>query len=83
MVLVLVMFVLHTVHKAATWYQAWLAFIFYGDDAVQGTMIIQGIIISPTLDAIYTIQDLLTTLRLGIADGIMVSLSHRSLETLD
>jgi hypothetical protein len=76
MVLVLVMLVLHTIHKAVSWYQTWLAFIFYGDDLVKGTMIIQGIIITPTLNAIYTMQDLLNTLRLGIADGIMVSLSH-------
>jgi hypothetical protein len=76
MMLVLIMFILHTIHKAVNWYQAWLAFIFHGDDVVQGAMIIEGFVITPTLNAVYTMQDLLTTLRLGIADGIMVSFSH-------
>jgi hypothetical protein len=71
--LIVVMFAIQTIHSICTWYIAWLGFIHYSDmpdqalDALEedGTRFLHWVIAS--------MDDLHTTLRLAIADSIMVS----------
>jgi hypothetical protein len=72
--LVVLMLFLQTVHNIGTWYIAWLGFIYYGDAPAQAleALEVDGTT-SLSLHIISSILDLLTTLRLSIADSIMVS----------
>jgi hypothetical protein len=74
MALIVLMLILQTIHNICQWYIVWLGFIYYGDmpeqalDALEldGTTSVSLRVAGPMLD-------LLTTLRLAIADSIMVS----------
>jgi hypothetical protein len=75
------MFALATIHNICNWYTAWLGFIYYSDapdralDAPDRALDALDVdeTTSLSLHAIGSMLDLLTTLRLGIADSIMVS----------
>jgi hypothetical protein len=69
--LIVLMFVLQTIHSACLWYLTWLGVVYYGEstsDTLEGDELT-----SLSLLAINSMSDLLTTLRLAIADSIMVS----------
>ena len=76
--LIVLMFSLETVRNACNWYTTWLGFIYYSDvpDQALDAFEIDGVI-SLSLRVVGSMEDLLTTLRLTIADSIMVStVSH-------
>jgi hypothetical protein len=77
--LIVLMFTLQTIHNVCNWYITWLGFIYYSDvpDQALDALEVGGISSLPLL-VVGSMFDLLITLRLAIADGIMVS-SHRSL----
>jgi hypothetical protein len=70
--LITLMFVLQSVHNIVTWYQLWLGFIYYGSTSDEATAVFEGLETAPVLVAINSMEDLLTTLRLAIADSIVV-----------
>jgi hypothetical protein len=72
--LIVLMLFLQTVHNIGTWYISWLGFIYYGDAPAQAldALEVDGTT-SLSLRIISSILYLLTTLRLSIADSIMVS----------
>ena len=72
--LIVLMFSLQTVHNACSWYTTWLSFIYYSNapDQALNALEMNGIT-SFTLHALVSMNILLTTLRLAIADSIMVS----------
>jgi hypothetical protein len=72
--LIVFMFVLQTVHDVCIWYILWLAFIKNGGSPDQALTVLEGVPVSNTIIAIISFGDLHTTLRLAIADGIMVHL---------
>ena len=71
--LILLMFALQTIHNVCNWYITWLGFIYYGDapDQALDALEVDGARLS--LRVVASMFDLLTTLRLAIADSIMVS----------
>jgi hypothetical protein len=71
--LIVVMFALQTIRNIGNWYITWLDFIYYGDapDQALDALEIDGLKLS--LRVIGSMFDLFTTLRLAIADSIMVS----------
>jgi hypothetical protein len=72
--LVVLMFVLQTIHNICNWYITWLGFIYYSDmpdQALNALEVDQLVMLS--LEVIVSIFDLLITMRLAIADSIMVS----------
>ena len=72
--LIVLMFTIQTVHNACNWYTAWLGFIYYSttpDQALDALEVDGGT--GPSLVAIGSMNVLLTTLRLAIADSIVVS----------
>jgi hypothetical protein len=72
--LIVLMFVLQTIHNAFDWYLVWLSFIRYGDAPDQALDVLEGDgTTSLSLRAIGSLSTLLTSLRLAIADSIMVS----------
>jgi hypothetical protein len=77
--LIIVMFILQTVHNIGTWYIQWLGFIDYSDtpDRALDALEVDGTT-SVSLRVIGSMLFLMTTLRLAIADSIMVSI-HPSL----
>ena len=72
--LIVLMFVLQTVHSACNWYPTWLGFIYYSNAPDQA---LDALAVDPlmnlTLQVTGSMNDLLSTLRLAIADSIMVS----------
>ena len=72
--LIVLMFALQTIHIIGNWYIAWLGFVYYSDapDQAVDSLKINGLA-SPSLQGVGSINTLLTTLRLAIADSIMVS----------
>jgi hypothetical protein len=72
--LILLMFALQTIHSGCQWYITWLGFIYYSDSPEQALDAFQ---IDPLttlwLRVAASLGDLITTLRLAIADSIMVS----------
>ena len=70
------MFLCETVSIACNWYVTWLGFIHYGgaSDQALDALMVDGVA-SLSLRVIGSTLDLLVTLRLAIADSIMVSLS--------
>ena len=84
MALILAMFTLHTIHIASNWYITWLAFIKYGgttDDA--WSVLVNGGPSAVTTVALDGLNDLLTVLRMAIADSIMASLPFPFLPVLN
>jgi hypothetical protein len=76
MCLIMVMFALQTVHNIINWYNMWLAFIDYGDNIDGSFLVLLGLDTGTTSSqfAIFAVQELLVTFRLGIADSILVNL---------
>jgi hypothetical protein len=74
MALIVLMFGLQTIHNVCNWYIAWLGFVYYGnapDQALDAFEVDEQI--SLTLLVAQSMFDLLATLRLAIADSILVS----------
>ena len=72
--LIVLMFSLQTVRNACSWYTTWLGFIYYSNAPDQALHALEkNGITSLTLHALVSMNILLTTLRLAIADSIMVS----------
>ena len=72
--LIVLMFALQTVHGACNWYTTWLSFIYYSnvpDQALDALEVDE--LTNLSLHVIDSIDDLLTTSRLAIADSIVVS----------
>jgi hypothetical protein len=76
--LIILMFALQTIHNVCVWYITWLGFIHYGDvpDKALDTFEEDGATLTVRLAT--SLAVVLTTLRLAIADSIMVS-THPSL----
>ena len=75
MCLIVLMFVLQTIHNICTWYITWLGFIYYSGmhDQALDALEVDGAKL--LLQVIGSMLGLLTTLRLAVADSIMVSTS--------
>ena len=71
--LIVLMFSLQTVHSACDWYITWLGFIYDSNAPDQALDVLETGGTSHSVHVIYAMDDLLTPLRLGIADSIMVS----------
>ena len=71
--LIVLMFALQTIHNICNWYITWLGLIYYSDagDQALDALEVDGAKLS--LRIVGSLVDLLTTLRLAIADSIMVS----------
>ena len=67
------MWILQTVHNVCNIYDSWVAFIQYGDTADGTAAVLDGEIITRPLVAVDAVGELLSTLRLATADGIMVN----------
>jgi hypothetical protein len=73
--LIVLMYALQTIHSACNWYITWLGFIYYGNTPDQAfDALEQDGSTSLSLLVIGSMFELLVTLRLGIADSIMVSI---------
>jgi hypothetical protein len=68
--LIVLMFTLQTIHNVCNWYITWLGFIYYGDAPEKALDVLE---VDGAVLVFQSILDLLTTLRLAIADSIMVS----------
>jgi hypothetical protein len=72
--LIVLMFALQTVHNASNWYTTWLGFIYYSNAPDQALDALEvNSPISLSLRVVGSMENLLTALRLAIADSIMVS----------
>jgi hypothetical protein len=71
--LIVLMFTLKTISIICNWYPAWLGFIYYSNAPDQALDVLETGGTSHSVHVIYAMDDLLTPLRLGIADSIMVS----------
>jgi hypothetical protein len=73
MVLILVMYINESALAALDWYLGWLAYVKYGGSEDQAAAIV-GLPEKTPLTVLYidSVSFLLATLRLGIADSIMV-----------
>ena len=72
--LIVLMFALQTIDNVCNWYITWLGFIYYGDAPDQALDALQvDETTSFSLHLVGSMIDLLTTLKLAIADSIMVS----------
>jgi hypothetical protein len=72
--LIMLMFTLQTIHNICDWYIVWLGFIHYEDapDQALDALELDGAA-SISLRVAGSMVNLLTTLKLAIADSIMVS----------
>jgi hypothetical protein len=74
MVLILVMYINESALTALDWYLGWLAYVKYSGSEDQATAIFWATEETPlTVLYIFAVSNLLETLKLGIADSIMVS----------
>ena len=73
MCLITLMFALQTVHNIINWYNMWLAFIDYGDNIDGSFLVLLGLDTTPSQFALFAVQELLVTFRLGIADSILAN----------
>jgi hypothetical protein len=72
--LLVLMFTIQTISIACEWYIVWLGLIYYGDAPDQALPALEmDRATSLSLRVLSSIFDLLTALRLAIADSIMVS----------
>ena len=71
--LIVLMFALQTIHNICNWYTTWLGFIYYSDASDQALDALEVDEAKLSLRVVGSMEDLLTTLRLTIADSIMVS----------
>jgi hypothetical protein len=72
--LIVLMFALQTIHNICNWYITWLGFIYYGDAPDQALNALEVDPTSLSLLVVDAIFILLATLRLAIADSVMVSI---------
>ena len=73
MILILVMYIVETVLVAFDWYSGWLAYVQYSGSEEQAvTMFITSEETPLTVINMVLVQVLFVTIRLGIADSIMV-----------
>jgi hypothetical protein len=72
--LIMLMFTIQTIDNIGNWYITWLGFIYYSNapDQALDALEVDGVA-SLSLRVVGSIFDLLLTLRLAIADSIMVS----------
>jgi hypothetical protein len=72
--LIMLMFAIQTIDNIGNWYIAWLGFIYYSNapDQALDALVVDGVT-SLSLRVVGSMFDLLLTLRLAIADSIMVS----------
>jgi hypothetical protein len=71
--LIVLMFALQTIHNTCDWYIVWLGFIYYNEMPDQAMDALQSNgTTSLSLRLVGSMFSLLTTLRLAIADSIMV-----------
>jgi Na+/proline symporter len=76
MSLIVLMFIMQTIHNAAVYYEAWLGFIQYGGTSNQALAVfIDDEAAVPLIIPTYSMSQFLGVLRLAIADSIMVSTS--------
>jgi hypothetical protein len=74
MALIVLMFTLQTIESACSWYKLWLGFIYYDDVPDQALEALEGEATpSTTVWLVEATINMLLTLRLAIADSIMVS----------
>ena len=73
MYLIVLMFALQTIHNADYWYRVWVAFIKDDGNPQHEVIMIENTRTTRVLYATGTLEDILTTFRLAIADSIMVS----------
>jgi hypothetical protein len=74
MALIVLMFTLQTIEAACNWYIKWLGFIYYDDAPDQALEALEGEAApNTTVWAVEATINILVTLRLAIADSIMVS----------
>jgi hypothetical protein len=71
--LIVVMFALQTIHNIGNWYITWLGFIYYSDAPDQALDALEVNGVKLALRIIGSMFDLLITMRLAIADSIMVN----------
>jgi hypothetical protein len=72
--MIVLMFALQTVHNACEWYTTWLGFIYYSNAPDKALGALEGDErITLSLWVIGSMGDLLTTLRLVIANSIVVN----------
>jgi hypothetical protein len=74
MALIVLMFTLQTIESACGWYIKWLGFIYYDDAPDQALEALEGQ--APPNTTVWAVEatvNMLVTLRLAIADSIMVS----------
>jgi hypothetical protein len=74
MCLIVVMFALQTIHNICNWYITWLGFIYYSDvpDKALDALEVDDLAML-SLRILDSMFDLLTTMRLAVADSILVS----------
>ena len=72
MVLIALMFVIQTIRSGCGWYRGWLGFIKLGGTSDDALYVLEGGEPTPGLITTGAVEDLTATLRLGIADSIMV-----------
>ena len=77
------MWILQTVHNVCNIYENWVAFIQYGDTTDGTTAVLDEEIITRPLVAVYAVGPLMGTIRLAIADGIMVNRAQTEMMTSD
>ena len=71
--MIVLMFALQTIHNMCNWYITWLSFIYYSDAPDQALETLEEDGARLSVRVFDSMEDLLTTLRLAIADSIMVS----------
>ena len=72
MTLIVAMYINQAIHVSINWYLSWLAYIKYGGSSEAMAMFTQTEEIPLTVIILFAVENLLVTIRLGIADSIMV-----------
>jgi hypothetical protein len=75
------MFIVETVQNVCWWYRTWLGFIVYDGTTDLALDALDTVASTPTLLVLTAMEDLSTTIRLGIADSIMVCIRSPILVT--
>jgi hypothetical protein len=72
MMLIIAMYVNETIHISIQWYLSWLEYIKYGDSSDTVALFTQTGDTPFTVLVLIAVENILQTIRLGIADSIMV-----------
>jgi hypothetical protein len=75
MMLIAAMYVNQSIIISISWYSSWLAYIKYGGSSEAVTVFYQTEDTPVTLLYLIAVKDFLGTVRMGIADSIMVFIS--------